>query len=90
MVRWHEGESTWEVALPYYSLHPEHEYIWTSLPNRYCITDKLAWAINILLTKYHEDQILNKCQVYFVYGKDSIELTTDDVIMDVLIQYSNI
>jgi len=91
LVRWHEGDSLWEVALPYYSFkQSDDEYVWSAVPNRYCVTDRLAWAVTIALTKHHEDAVLSKCQLYFVYGNDSIELNTDDAIMDVLMCYCDI
>jgi hypothetical protein len=90
LVRWDEGDSLWEVALPYYALHPEYEYIWTSVPNRYCVDANLLRAITAALREHHVDSILNKCHVFFIYDGESVELNEDGVIMDVLIQYSDI
>jgi hypothetical protein len=90
LVRWHEGDSLWEVALPCYSLHPEHEYVWTALPVRYCVDDNLLRVIAVLLRARHDDAVLHSCHVYFLYGDDVVELNEDDAIMDVLIRYCDI
>jgi hypothetical protein len=89
-VRWHEGDSLWEVALPYYSLHPEHEYVWTALPTRYCVDSNLLRVITTVLRTHYDDVVLSNCHVYFTYAGESVELNEDDAIMDVLMRYCDI
>jgi hypothetical protein len=90
LVRWDERDSMWEVALPKYSWGMENQHVWTYTPHRYCVSNNLFTVLVTAKREHLRDAVLNRQRLYFVYGDDPVEITTDDVILDILLTHGHI